>query len=208
MADPKVLREIRYHATETTEMCWQAGFSSTDAAARWAATHGNNLLDALGRICNPPTDCDPKKWAENCQSHCDARKAGLIMTFHCRCGIKEAELDYPNCKNGEWDAQKPEPHTAQAVHDVLAERRRQVEAEGWTPEHDDEHTGFELARAGACYAEYGNWPAHSEIPPNSWPWSAAWWKPTSYRQNLVKAAALILAEIERLDRIQPPKGKG
>lgn len=65
MADPKVLREIRYHATETTEMCWQAGFSSTDAAARWAATYGNNLLDALGRICNPPTDCDPKKWAEN-----------------------------------------------------------------------------------------------------------------------------------------------
>ena len=130
------------------------------------------------------------------------------MTFHCRCGIKEAECDYPNCKNGEWDAQKPEPHTAQAVHDVLAERRRQVEAEGWTPEHDDEHTGFELARAGACYAEYGNWPAHSEIPPNSWPWSAAWWKPTSYRQNLVKAAALILAEIERLDRIQPPKNGG
>ena len=96
----------------------------------------------------------------------------------------------------------------QAARDVLAERRRQIEAEGWTPEHDDEHTGFELARAGACYAEYGNWPAHSEIPPNSWPWSAAWWKPTSYRQNLVKAAALILAEIERLDRIQPPKGKG
>ena len=94
-----------------------------------------------------------------------------------------------------------------AALDVLAERRRQVEAEGWTPEHDDEHTGFELARAGACYAEYGNWPAHSEIPPNSWPWSAAWWKPTSYRQNLVKAAALILAEIERLDRIQPPKGR-
>ena len=48
------------------------------------------------------------------------------MTFHCRCGIKEAECDYPNCKNGEWDAQKPEPHTAQAVHDVLAERRRQA----------------------------------------------------------------------------------
>ena len=127
------------------------------------------------------------------------------MTFHCRCGIKEAECDYPNCKNGEWDAQKPEPHTAQAVHDVLAERRRQIDAEGWTPEHDDEHTGFELARAGACYAEYGNWPAHSEIPPNSWPWPAAWWKPASYLRNLVKAAALILAEIERLGRIQPPE---
>ena len=98
--------------------------------------------------------------------------------------------------------------TAAAARDVLAERRRQIDAEGWTPEHDDERTGFELARAGACYAKYGNWPAHSEIPPNSWPWPAAWWKPTRYRQNLVKAAALILAEIERLDRIQPPEAGG
>ena len=104
--------------------------------------------------------------------------------------------------------ENPSEWISSAIKDVLSERRRQIEAEGWTPEHDDEHTGFELARAGACYAEYGNWPAHSEIPPNSWPWSATWWKPTSYRQNLVKAAALILAEIERLDRIQPPKGRG
>ena len=98
--------------------------------------------------------------------------------------------------------------TTAAARDVLAERRRQIEAEGWTPEHDDEYTRFELARAGACYAEYGNWPAHSEVPPNSWPWPAAWWKPSDYRRNLVKAAALILAEIERLDRIQPPKNVG
>ena len=95
-----------------------------------------------------------------------------------------------------------------AAADVLDERRRQITEEGWTPEHDDEHAGFELARAGACYAEYGNWPAHSEVPPNSWPWPAAWWKPSDYRRNLVKAAALILAEIERLDRIQPTKGEG
>ena len=98
--------------------------------------------------------------------------------------------------------------TTAAARDVLAERRRQIEAEGWTLDRDDEHTRFELARAGACYAEYGNWPAHSEIPPNSWPWPAAWWKPTNYRRNLVKAAALILAEIERLDRLQPPRGEG
>lgn len=95
----------------------------------------------------------------------------------------------------------------QAALDVLSERRRQITSEGWTPEHDDEHAGFELARAGACYAEYGNWPAHSEVPPNSWPWPAAWWKPSDYRRNLVKAAALILAEIERLDRLQSPKGE-
>lgn len=100
-----------------------------------------------------------------------------------------------------------------AAQDVLTERRRQIEAEGWTPEHDDENTGFELARAGACYAEYGTWPAHSEIPPNSWPWPDAKWKPRGYRRNLIKACALLLAEIERIDRaeatkLQPPKSEG
>lgn len=62
------------------------------------------------------------------------------MAFHCRCGVKEAECDYPNCKNGEWDARKSKP-------DVLSELCRQSEAEGWTPEHDDRHGSHELAEA-------------------------------------------------------------
>jgi hypothetical protein len=33
-----------------------------------------------------------------------------------------------------------------------------------------------------------------------WPWDLKWWKPTTPRRDLVKAAALIVAEIERLDR--------
>ena len=58
MADPKVLREIRYHATETTEMCWSAGFSSTDAAARWAAQHScqSPELDPWEPIETAPKD--------------------------------------------------------------------------------------------------------------------------------------------------------
>lgn len=40
----------------------------------------------------------------------------------------------------------------QAALDVLAERRRQIEAEGWTPEHDDEHSNGELSDAAGCYA--------------------------------------------------------
>lgn len=50
MADPRILREIRSHAEETTVLCWSAGFSSTDAAARWAAEHGGRLLEAL-KLC-------------------------------------------------------------------------------------------------------------------------------------------------------------
>ena len=89
----------------------------------------------------------------------------------------------------------------QAAQAVLAERRRQIEAEGWTPEHDDQHTMGELADAAACYAR-SSWFEDGATPyrPSFWPWEEKWWKPTSQRQMLVKAGALILAEIERLDR--------
>lgn len=97
-----------------------------------------------------------------------------------------------------------------AAADVLAERQRQQSVEGWTPEHDDLHDSGELAGAAACYAHYtnargwvfptdpGNYQSADE--PNNWPWDPAWWKPTNPRRDLVKAGALILAEIERIDR--------
>lgn len=86
-----------------------------------------------------------------------------------------------------------------ALHDVIAERQRQIETEGWSDEHDDEHAGGELIQAAACYA-LGGEKADRADPPGAWPWDAKWWKPTDRRGNLVKACALILAEIERIDR--------
>ncbi|MDJ1412787.1 hypothetical protein MU748_24955 [Pseudomonas aeruginosa] len=85
--------------------------------------------------------------------------------------------------------------------DVQAERRRQVEAEGWTPEHDDLYCAAELPRAAAAYILNG---ANDEAPA-IWPFSAKWWKPRDARSNYVRAGALILAEIERLDRAAPGK---
>lgn len=43
-------------------------------------------------------------------------------------------------------------------------------------------------------------------PPES-AYGYEWWKPTNRRRDLVKAAALILAEIERLDRKDTPNGQ-
>lgn len=84
-----------------------------------------------------------------------------------------------------------------AVRDVLAER--QIEVEGWTPEHDDAHTQMEMAEAAAVYVlEAANWSFKQTS--GFWPWSSEWFKPTDARRDLVKAGALILAEIERLDR--------
>ncbi len=91
-----------------------------------------------------------------------------------------------------------------AARDVLAERARQISAEGWSTDHDDTHTRNELAEAAACYAfpaPYGVNPATKGLPvPKNWPWGELWWKPKDRRRNLVRAAALLLAEIERLDR--------
>lgn len=89
--------------------------------------------------------------------------------------------------------------TAAAV-DVLAERQRQVTAEGWAPAHDDEYEHGELADAAGCYALSSELFDCAGEPPRPWPWPDEWWKPTSRRRDLVKAGALILAEIERIDR--------
>lgn len=95
------------------------------------------------------------------------------------------------------------PNPSAALLDVAAERRRQIEAEGWTPEHDDGHSDGALAMAAACYAcpdpRIEVFP-NGQQSPEGWPWSAYWWKPKDRRSNLVRAAALLLAEIERLDR--------
>lgn len=89
-----------------------------------------------------------------------------------------------------------------ASRDVLAERRRQIEEERWTPEHDDGHGGRDLARAGIAYAMSGASAFYSHLsdPPSWWPWDQAFWKPKGRRRDLVRAAALVLAEIERIDR--------
>lgn len=111
-----------------------------------------------------------------------------------------------------WEAQTKRMDAAvRLIHD---ERARQVHQEGWTPEHDDEHADSELARAAACYAldertmerrvdgDASDRTLVSGLVPVIWPWSVRWWKPTpgDRIRELVKAGALIVAEIERLQR--------
>jgi hypothetical protein len=83
---------------------------------------------------------------------------------------------------------------------IAAERKRQMSVEGWTPEHDDEHGGDQLSIAAGCYTMAG-WHEDS-ICPNMWPWEADAWKPKDRIRNLVRAGALIAAEIDRLQRLR------
>lgn len=85
-----------------------------------------------------------------------------------------------------------------AVQSVIAERQRHQSAEGWTPEHDDQYSKSQLLWASSCYVLNAIHP-FNRIP-FGWPWTPEWWKPTNPRRDLVKAGALILAEIERIDR--------
>lgn len=85
---------------------------------------------------------------------------------------------------------------------IAEERQRQIEVEGLTPNHDNEHAIGEMANAASCYAMI---PAlrPASFPPAHWPWLDGW-KPTpdDRIRELAKAGALIAAEIDRLQRIQ------
>ncbi|MFG8359997.1 hypothetical protein ACEOSW_25270 [Pseudomonas aeruginosa] len=109
-------------------------------------------------------------------------------------------------------AAAPGKEVPQAWIDVQEERRRQITAEGWTPEHDDEHADGQMAQAAGCYALHAggigtDWPdGRQNGAALFWPWDKDSWKPTTPRRDLVKACALALAEIERLDRAAATQG--
>lgn len=102
------------------------------------------------------------------------------------------------------------------IDEIAAERERQVTKEGWDASHDDDHHRGEIALAAAAYAVvsvfdarerrahadavYGAMRGFKSIVAQLWPWEAQWFKPKDRRRDLVRAGALIVAEIERLDR--------
>ena len=90
-----------------------------------------------------------------------------------------------------------------AIGDIAAERLRQIEGEGWSPQHDDGHSSGELSRAAACYLTTN----HSQPPPGEeptwWPWARQWWKPKSLHRNRVRAGALVIAELAKYYRSAP-----
>jgi hypothetical protein len=98
-----------------------------------------------------------------------------------------------------------------AIDDIVVERKRQIEQEGWTLSHDDTHSSGELGQAAACFAieacfgdkfesEGDEFLDRVWLLDRLWPWDRKWWKPKNRRYDLVRAGALIVAEIERLDR--------
>lgn len=99
---------------------------------------------------------------------------------------------------------------------IAIERDRQMVVEGHGPIHDDTHMADELAVAAAAYATPENRRGYAhhykyDRPmvrlPVGWPWEPEAWKPgdPANRQDrireLVRAGALLAAEIDRLQRL-------
>src|SRR6478735_8401238 len=90
---------------------------------------------------------------------------------------------------------------------ISAERTRQISQEGWSPEHDDGHKRMEISQAAGAYTKAARLLVLDESSVNEivntrpidWPWGLQSWKPSQDPiRNLVKAGALIAAEIDRL----------
>ena len=76
----------------------------------------------------------------------------------------------------------------EALELIAAERQRQIDAEGYTLEHDQEHGPVVLQQAARCY--------ESGVKDGIWPWDPAAFKPKGLLRNLVRAGALYQAAID------------
>lgn len=88
---------------------------------------------------------------------------------------------------------------------IAAERKRQIHEEGYNSTHDAcEHDAGEMAACGAAYALNAScvlYPHNGlplDQPPIFWMFPADAWKPKTPLRDLVRAGALIAAEIDRL----------
>lgn len=200
---PEIIAAVRREAWDAaiasmarTEFCWLVELRGVALTKPWYHTGFKTTLGE-SRATDDPHKA--KRYA--------TKAAAVAVAFDLGCDLA-----------GRWEAIEHGFEVAQpsaqalkdAERDVLAERRRQVEAEGWNAEHDDEHAHGEIARAALCYVDAAAWQSRGLNPltgqsPAEWPWHVSWWKPKDRRRNLVKAGALILAEIERLDRAASAK---
>lgn len=93
------------------------------------------------------------------------------------------------------------------IERIAAERKRQIETKGYTPEHDDEHINGELAVAAACYTvgddithcevKYIDGDGMIDVDGDAFPWPEHDTRNQPRIDRLAIAGALIAAEIDR-----------
>lgn len=158
--------------------------------------HSENFTEEIGA-----TSAALMEWLGDALSNMDAME-----------GEQDAWLD-PVFESAQatWPTAPPtmtaeNPH-GPAERDVLAERRRQISELGRDEGHDVmQNKPGDLSRAAASYALNAGQALDladkttpsTDTPPAFWPWAPQWWNPKTAREDLVRAGALILAEIDRM----------
>jgi hypothetical protein len=94
--------------------------------------------------------------------------------------------------------------TGPAAQAVLRERMDQVERHGFDTLHDDAHNAGEIAEGAIAYALHGlaletDRPNEAENATSYWPF-ADMFRPTDAIACYVKAAAMLMAEADRIHR--------
>lgn len=97
------------------------------------------------------------------------------------------------------DSQLKARETYGVLMEVATERAKQI-SKGFDASQDDRYTENELVLAATAYSINVAAPRHSVEVPYSFPWAAQYFKPEGRRADLIKAVALLVAEIERMDR--------
>ncbi len=102
------------------------------------------------------------------------------------------------------------------VKAIAAERERQLQAEGFTRNGDQQYRRGELAKAATAYVQLAAMDLEAGTrdhiawhgPAAVWPWAPEWWKPVDARRDLVRAGALIAAQIDLIDQRDAAPGVG
>lgn len=153
--------------------------------------------DRRVRAHSPEGRVDPERLAQiiahrACTNEEHDPENGKLSGFCVVCG-------YPwPCQYAGPSPEEPAPSTGAEL--IAAERKRQVEEEGWTPEHDDGHEDGDLLAAASEIVGYLD-PTLIMDPDDHWGLIAKHSrKEGGDLRLLVIAGALIAAEIDRLQR--------
>lgn len=168
----------------------------------WDAEDPERAEDSIHEIMVERVECGLRDGEEF-----SVQQAYRLPDLRCRLKIipetDDSDEEHEYEVVGEEPRPEEPPHAMALIHQ---ERWRQISVEGWTPQHDDEHGDGQLASAAACYALGEPDVGEDFHRVTLWPWDAWWWKPTDRVRDLVKAGALIAAEIERLQRAAKREG--
>jgi hypothetical protein len=135
----------------------------------------------------------------------------VLSYLDCGCAIMEDGSRHlcPSCESPPSSGSMPSG--AEMIH---RERERQISKERFDADHDDDHRDNEIVRAATAYLVHyvqRGWKLdaqddclareyRTDRPNEFWPWSREDWKPKGAIEDLVRAGALIAAEIDRLQR--------